>query len=367
MSIFKNLFNKKEETVKNYSEFWNWFQKNEQKFFEVIKSQNNIESDFLDRLAPKLAELREGFYFLTGMLDDNTAELIFTSDGNIKNIVFVEELVESAPQLKNWKFTAHKPATDIKNVAIQMAGHTFEASNIHFYPIEDTALPDKIDIVAVHDDLNEENRQEITNGTYIFLDNFLGELNFATTIGHLKVVRKDENHPELIPVEKLKDYLIWREKEFIEKYEGLRHDSENDTFSMFEVTLQSGNPLLAVINTDLLNWDRKASHPWIMRIEIAYDGSENSGMPGEKDYHLMNAIEDEMLESLKDADGYLNVGRETAEGIREIYFACKDIRKPSKVMASLREKYAGQLEMDYVIYKDKYWETFDRFMGATEE
>ena len=78
MSIFKNLFNKKQETVKNYSEFWIWFQKNEQKFFDVIKSQNNIESDFLDRLAPRLAELREGFYFLTGMLDDNTAELIFT-------------------------------------------------------------------------------------------------------------------------------------------------------------------------------------------------------------------------------------------------------------------------------------------------
>ena len=33
---------------------------------------------------------------------------------------------------------------------------------------------------------------------------------------------------ELIPIEKLKDFLIWRQKEFIEKYEGTRRNTIDD-------------------------------------------------------------------------------------------------------------------------------------------
>ena len=37
---------------------------------------------------------------------------------------------------------------------------------------------------------------------------------------------------ELIPISKLKDFLTWREKEFIEKYEGTRHNTENDSYAL---------------------------------------------------------------------------------------------------------------------------------------
>lgn len=206
--------------------------------------------------------------------------------------------------------------------------------------------------------MNDSNSSQIIDGTYIFLDNFLGELELATTVDDLAIIPKNEAEKELIPIEKLKAYLIWREKEFVERYQGIRHDTETDSYSSFEAELQNGNKLLAIINTDLLEWDSKASHPWILNVEVKYDGGRNNGMPDSDTYKLLDKIEDEVVDHLKDHDGYLNIGRQTADSVREIYFACRDFRKPSKVLYALQQKYPG---ITYEIYKDKYWRSFDRF------
>ncbi len=58
-----------------------------------------------------------------------------------------------------------------------------------------------------------------------------------------------------------KEFLTWRQKEFIEKYEGARYDTENDEYSMMEAELESGNMLLAIVNTNLLEWDETSITP----------------------------------------------------------------------------------------------------------
>jgi len=360
MSLLKKLFGSKQEAIKSNEDFWNWFTDHEKAFFKVVKEQGNFEKDFFEKLSPKLAELKDGYFFLTGMMADNTAELVLTADGAISNIIFVEELVAAAPKIDNWQFTALKPALDIENFGINMGDYQFNKENLSFYYTEDDNFPDEIDITIVHQDLNEENKKTITNGTLIFLDNYIGELNFATTIDNINVIGKESTTKELIPIAKLKDFLIWREKEFVEKYDGIRHNTENDKYNMLEGTLENGNPLLAIINTDLLNWDSKASHPWILHIEVKFAADAN-GMPNKTDYKLLNDLEDEILLSLKDSDGYLNIGRETANGVREIYFACKDFRKPSKLLYEIKRSTA--LNLTYEIYKDKYWQSFNKFIG----
>lgn len=361
MSLLKTIFGKKEQKIKSYDDFWTWFQSNEQKFYDIVKSGKNLEKGFFDKLSPKLGELKNGYFFLTGMFDDNTAELVLTPDGIVKNIVFVEELVKSAPKLSNWKFTALKPALDIENVRIEMAGYSFDSENLFFYSNDNNNYPDEVDIVIVYNDYNEEDKSTITNGTYIFLDNYLGELNSVTTIDNLIITSQNKAEKELITIAKLKDYLVWREKEFIEKYNGLRYDTENDMYSSLEAKLNNGRPLIAVINTTLLNWDRKASHPWILKVEIIYDGNDNNGMPDNDTFELLNKFEDEIMLEIKDSDGYLNIGRQTADNSREIYFACNDFRKPSKVLNELTKKYSGKLDVTFDIYKDKYWQSYERF------
>lgn len=363
MSFFKKLFGKKEEEapIKNYEDFWKWFQANAKTFHEVVKNRNDVPENFFTKLSPKLEELREGYFFLTGMQDDDTADLVLTADGNLRNIGFVEELVAAAPQIEGWVFTCLKPPMDTEKFAIDMGGFEFNSSNIFFYSIDHDDYPDEVDIVVIHEDYNEENKANIENGCYIFLDNCLGELEFAQSIDNLTFIAKEKAEKELVPINKLQEFLKWRQKEFIEKYEGTRFQTEEDNYSIFQGMLEDEKPMLALMNTELLKWDSKASHPWIAVLDLGYDGSENNGMPAPEDYELLNRIEEEIMKELKDSDGYLNVGRQTANNSREIYFACKDFRKPAKVFDQIAKEYAERFEVNTEIYKDKYWRSFNRF------
>jgi hypothetical protein len=151
MNFFKRIF-RKNKKINSYEDFWQWFQKYEKDFFVVVKNYakeegfTDLEKDFFDKLSDKLSELRDGFFFLTGMDDDHTVELIITPDGNIRNIVFVEELVKAAPSIKGWKFTALKQPSDIDDFELGMSNYTFNKDNLFFYSTEYDEYPDEIDI-----------------------------------------------------------------------------------------------------------------------------------------------------------------------------------------------------------------------------
>ncbi len=361
MSLIQKIFGKRDTPIKTYEDFWNWFVKHERTFYRAVNSGKNIEKVFFDRMSPKLSELKDGFFFLTGMYDDDTVELVFTPDGNIKNIVFIEELVQAAPIIKGWKFSPLKSSIDIDQLGIRMENYVFGKDNLAFYPNELVEFPDEIDITVVYQDFQFEDESTIINGTYIFLDNYLGELRFMTAIDRVNVIGPEAAEKELIPIHKLKDFLIWREKEFIEKYDGFRFDTVEDDYSIFEATLNNGKPLLATMNSKLLHWDSKASHPWILTIEIKYDGTAHNGMPDESTYTLLHQIEEEITSQLPDYEGYLNIGRETADSSRDIYFACKDFRKPSKVLYHISRQYQGKQDIEFDIFKDKYWRLLELY------
>ncbi len=361
MGFLKNLFARKEAPINSYADFWTWFQEHEKAFYEIVKNQKNIEKEFFSQLSPKLAELKEGFLFLVGMTNDQTVELIFTADGYIRNVVFVEELVAAAPNINGWKFIALKPALDVEDVNIRMSGQTFNANNIFFYSNDIPEYPDEVNLCIIHQDMDDDNRQVIISGIYIFLEHYLGELDFINIIDDIGVVSRSEAEKELVPISKLKDYLIWRQKEFVEKYQGTRFNTDEDDYSGMEATLETDQTLIAVINSKLLQWDRKASHPWMAVLTIPYNGKDNNGMPENNDFEKLNMIEEEVLSYLKDKDGYLNVGRQTGMNERTVFFACKDFRYPSKVFYEIQLKYGNNYDIDFDVFKDKYWQSLERF------
>jgi len=363
MNFLKNLFNKKETPIQTPEDFWQWFLTKESAFYAVVKSKTNIDL-FFDELSPKLNELREGFFFSTGMLKDDTVELVITADGNIKNIVFVEDLVSAAPPIKGWTFTALKSALDMQNLSINMSGYSFSRSNLNFYSNDDKNYPDEIDITVTYDDFNEKDEDIIANGVYIFLDNLLGELQFATTIDNLDIVSNTKSEKELIPIEKLKSFLTWREKEFVEKYESTGRNTDDDAYSSYKATTESGLPVVSILNADLLKWQDKPSHPWILKIKINYDGNDTNGMPDNPTYDLLEEIEDKLIEKFNYNDGFLNIGRETGGNVRIVYFACKDFREAAKITEVAAKEYTGKIAIDYDIYKDKYWTSFNHFSAV---
>ncbi|MDN5423377.1 MAG: DUF695 domain-containing protein [Chryseobacterium sp.] len=362
MGLFDKMLGKKlpEKETRTYNEFWDWFLTKEKTFFEVVKGREHIEEQFFDIMSPELSKVNDGYYFLSGMCDEHTAELIITVEGDVKKIIFAEELIAAAPKIDHWKFTALKPETDIENVGVRINDCELTKNNIYFYSNDIEGYPDEIDLAFVYENLNEENRESATTGICIFLDNFLGELNFATQIDTFSIIGKHEAEQELIPIEKLRDFLLWREREFTEKYKDSQIVESEDQFSVLEATLENGMPLMATVNASLLKYDAKASYPWISVLKIFYDGSNNSGFPEEKDYNKMNALEDYAVETLTPKDGHLYIGRETADNSKSIYFASKDFRQPSKVFDQIIKE-NPEYKISLEIYKDKYWQSFEQY------
>lgn len=360
MSFFDKVFNRQEPLVSSNQEFWRWFQKNEKQFFHTIKEGEHVEEKFFNPLSEQLNHLKEGYYYLVG-IEGDTAELIITVDGDLKNIPFAEDLVNAAPEISGWRFTALKSAMQVADFQINIAGYIFSNDNLYFYSNDHPACPDEIDITVIYDKFNDKDEQTIINGVHIFLDNLLGELNFATVIDSVNITGKNADQPELIPIHKLKAYLNWRQKEFTEKYEALTHDTNDDLYSSLEARLDNDRPLLAIVNATLLNWEGKASHPWILTVEVEFDGEQSDGLPDDETLALLDELDDDLSAKLKSYEGYLDVARQTADGARIFYFACKDFRHPSKVMHHLKQKYSTNFEVNFDIYKDKYWHSFEQY------
>jgi len=365
MHLFK-LFKKNQAIPANHTEFWEWFTRNQGVLYRAIRNGQDVERQFLDRVFAKLININNSIYLLAGMCEDRRAEVVFSPDGSIANIVFTEELVAAAPQLKRWKFTALKPA--IKDVSIDYSDHVFSAKGLSFSVMMNPEYPDEINLSVIYPKYEVSGKDSITNGIMIFLDNFLGELKTVTVIDSVEVVAEADEGEEIIPMEKLPDYLIWREKEFVEKYEGRRKNTQSDRYVTTTVELPDGLPLTSLYNSDLLDWDAKCSHQWIVHIEIEYESfQEHLGMPDTGTYAVMEEFEQHLMQELQDADGYLNVGRETGSGLREIFFACKEFRHSSRKVSEVIAKFAGTLSVFYSIYKDKYWKSLERFRLIEDE
>ena len=368
MNFFRKIFRSgnQEDSILTYEDFWNWFQQHEKTFHKVVKGRKNLEKNFFDKMSLALNKIHTDIYYITGMYDDNTAELFFTAEGAVKNFVYVEELVAAAPKLAGWKFIALKPALDNANFSIEMEGVEFNKDKILFYVNNQDKYPDLIDITFVHDDFDEKQKSLYANGTFIFVDNLIGERYFATLIDKISIAGKKEAAKEdLIPIEKLRSFLEWRQKEFIEKYEGVWPGTEQNTYALMEAKLKNGNLVIAAINRDLLNWDAKASHPWICVLEIQFgDETTNNGLPDKEINAEMYEIEDEVSEQLADAQDFIHIGRQTFGGKKEVYWACKEFRTPTKVLHETCKKYNEKtsFKIDFDLYKDKYWQSFDHFI-----
>lgn len=347
--------------IESYADFWGWFAEHQSGFHKIIQTKDSarIEREVFPPLSAALGQIKDGFFFLMGMVDSSTADLVFTADGNPKNIVFVEELVAAAPEMPGWQFTSLKQP--VHGISLRMNGAEFGTDSLWFYPNNHEEMPDLVDITLVHKTLGEADTDWAKQGSYIFLDNFLGELNFLTEIDQLNFCGPNDAEKELIPIEALPNYLETRKALFAEKYEGVRIFTENDNHSLIEAQLESGEPLLAAVNTDLLNWDKKASHPWMLVVTITFDGKDNKGLPDGNTAEKLNEIEEAIYSQLKDFNGYLNVGRQTANSERNIFFACVDFREPSKVAYEIQRRYNGEFAIDYDIFKDKYWRSVGHF------
>ncbi|MBC7947476.1 MAG: DUF695 domain-containing protein [Chitinophagaceae bacterium] len=359
----KSASNTKEKNTP--ASFWKWFTANHKRFKHIENLAEDKAHEQLNQIVDQLKNYNPWFKALIGKYDDTTSELVITADGDIALFVKVEELISQAPQVKGWRFTAHKPPMGFDDISIEMFGKAFNEHTVKFYPLIEEAYPDMVSAVFTHKDYNEQEEDDFQTATAIYIQNALGELNTVLHLDHFETGPEPEDKSELIPVTKLGDYLNWREKEFVEKYDHATIESPEDTYHSIEGEDEEGNVMMAIAVTSLKDWPYKPVFPWWVGVQMEYTEAEH-GLPGEETLRLLHDTEEKIVTLLTEKQDIVYVASKTYMGCRTAYFYAKNFKQPSLLMHKFAEEFDGELALGFFIEKDKYWQKVDEFYEVEE-
>jgi hypothetical protein len=346
--------------------FWQWFGENEHRFRKLEKNDSDQALSFLEELIQQMQPFDPYLKALAGPDNNGNFELIITSDGDIALFSKVEELVNAAPPVPYWVFTAHKPALGFEGISIDLYGLQFSTETTSFYPVVLDDYPDEVNIVLTHNGYTKDLDDHFQAGGMIYLENGLGEVNTATKIDNYETgpVPDADKGVEIIPISKLHEYLNWREKEFVEKYESVP-DERPDTYHLLEAEDRDGKKMLLTVNMDCRYWDKKPAYSWLLQVNINYTGDAN-GFPTEEQLIALQTLEEEIF-SLLPEDRTILAGNKTYDNCRNIYFYVSDYKATAVLMNRFIENKATSYEILFFIRRDKYWRIMEQYFNLPIE
>jgi hypothetical protein len=366
MAGISKYYRKEGATQQAAMAFWQWFGENEHRFRKLEKNDSDQALSFLEELIEQMQPFDPYLKALAGPDSNGNFELIITSDGDIALFSKVEELVNAAPAVPNWVFTAHKPALGFEGISIDLYGLQFSTETTSFYPVVLDDYPDEVNIVLTHTGYTKDLDDHFQAGGMIYLENGLGEVNTATKIDNYETgpVPDAGKGIELIPISKLHEYLNWREKEFVEKYESVP-DERPDTYHLLEAEDRDGKKMLLTVNMDCRYWDKKPAYSWSLQVNINYTGDAN-GFPSEEQLIALQTLEEEIFALLPE-DRTILAGNRTYDNCRNIYFYVSDYRSTAILMNRFIESKVTGYEILFFIRRDKYWRIMEPYFNLPIE
>ena len=203
--------------MKKINTFWNWFQDNNQTIKNLInetpKNQKHISFWINKNLNYYCKEI--DFMIVFPKNGNTKSELIITANGNPEYFGQVIDLVDNAPQLKNWKFTAFIQPTDkidelINGLDEPYIFHeiTLKASELKFITLEYNENTNKLDIrIFLKNTTLHCNTKTLKQAIFIILQDLLGEKSLYRNINLIHLAQLPDYEDGLIYLFDLQLYL----------------------------------------------------------------------------------------------------------------------------------------------------------------
>jgi hypothetical protein len=203
--------------MKKINTFWNWFQDNNKTIQNLIneipKNQKHICFWINKNLNYYCKEI--DFMIVFPKNGNTKSELIVTANGNPEYFNQVIDLVDNAPQLKNWKFTAFiQPIEKIEEVMDELdkpyvfQDITLKASELKFMAINYEENIQKLDIIIFFKLFNIHcNNKTLNQAIYIILQDLLGEKSLYQNINLIHLAQMPDNEDNLIYLYDLQSYI----------------------------------------------------------------------------------------------------------------------------------------------------------------
>ena len=190
------------------NKFWVWFSENH----EAIESYKSGDEKLLDEITEELHKYNENLYFEFSTHDEIN-EFIITAEGDSEHFDSVFTLIDSAPNIKGWKFIALKPAMGFEFIT-SYEGVDYNSDDLWFLPLSGKSNPKVLGLRVGIPNYDKKIHENSVSAIWILLDSGLGELKTTQEVHHVETTALPKNPEEsgYIKVKEMEDYLEWRKK-----------------------------------------------------------------------------------------------------------------------------------------------------------
>ena len=204
--------------MKKINNFWNWFQDNNQTIRNLIneipKNQKHITFWLYKNLGYYCKEI--DFIIIFPNKNTDKTELIITANGNPDYFGQVINLVDKAPLLRKWKFTAFIQPTERINEIINGLDEpyifqeiTLKASALKFITLDYHEKTHKLDIIVFLKNYHLYcDTKTLEQAIFIIMQDILGENSLFQNINFVQLAQMPDNKEELIH---LYDFQIYND------------------------------------------------------------------------------------------------------------------------------------------------------------
>jgi hypothetical protein len=193
--------------------FWQEFKKNQQYYASIDNFDANLVEQLLDRLLVDLHFYCKGLFFeIGGHPEQDERELIITAEGKEEYFGKAKSLVDDAPTIEKWKFTALRPPQG-PNFISDFEGGSLSPKNMWFLPMTNPRKPARIGLNVYLPDYKQlKNNPLLKSSVDRVVETIVGEEVFSC---HLQVI-SIENLPKniesqgIMEMYDLESYLQWK-------------------------------------------------------------------------------------------------------------------------------------------------------------
>ena len=175
-------------TADEISEFWRWFEANSSSYHALNFENTERRDELFADLGERLEKIDENIAFEFGKLDNDLMDFVISASGIVETFPVVKKLVDAAPQIPNWKFTAFRQRKD-EVVTIEMGGINIDRNTTLAKLYKDDG---KIGIVLFLPGYEETPNQTFEQIGFLLLDQTLGEYVVGTQVGFVEFEKKSD-------------------------------------------------------------------------------------------------------------------------------------------------------------------------------
>lgn len=151
-------------------------------------------------------------FFEIGGWPGKEQELIITADGNLDYFKYVEKLINSAPVIQNWSFTAFLQPQELDYTS-NFEDVELKPLEIWFLPLDNKSEPKSVGLrICLPNYQLVKESEWLDAAVYNVLNTTLGEKTFALDVNYIEInglPEKPEDHG-MIELKDLPAFLKWK-------------------------------------------------------------------------------------------------------------------------------------------------------------